>query len=227
LQRDNSLAIVTLLLDHGADPNKSQGTPTAASLAARRGRSDVLALFAARGFELELSPLERLLAACAQGDPAAAQAIAAREPALLAELAAEGGTFLACFAGVGNAAGAQALLDLGVSPSAVYTEGDGYWGVAPNSTALHVAAWRTRPAVVRLLLERGATVDPVDDEGRTPLMLAVRGCVDSHWMGLRTPEHVADLLAAGASTRGVDYPSGYAEIDKLLEQHGAGALGQS
>lgn len=219
--RDNSLAIVTLLLDQGADPNKSHGTPTAASVTARRGRSDLLALFAARGFDLELSPLERLLAACAQGDSAAAQAIAAREPALLAEFAAEGGGFLACFAGVGNTAGVRALLDLGVSPNLLYAEGDGYWGVAPNSTALHVAAWRARPAVVRLLLERGAPVDAVDGQGRTPLMLAVRGCVDSHWTGLRTPEHVAALLAAGASTRGVHYPCGYAEVDKLLEPQGA------
>ncbi|MFO0896557.1 MAG: ankyrin repeat domain-containing protein [Pirellulales bacterium] len=221
--RDNSLAIVTLLVDHGADPNKSHGTPTAASLAARRGRGDVLALFAARGWALELSPLERLLAACAQGDAATAQTMAAREPALLAELAAEGGSFLACFAGVGNAAGVQALLDLGISPGSRYADGDGYWGVAPNSTALHVAAWRTRPAVVRLLLERGAPVDALDGLGRTPLLLAVRGCVDSHWTGLRTPEHVAALLAAGAATRGVECPCGYAEVDKLLEQHGAGA----
>ena len=35
--RDNSLSIVTRLVDHGADPNKSYGTPTAGSLAARRG----------------------------------------------------------------------------------------------------------------------------------------------------------------------------------------------
>ncbi len=221
--RDNSLAIVTLLAEHGADPNKSHGTPNAASLAARRGRADVLALFAARGFDLELSRLERLLAACAQRDAAAAQAMAARDPALLAELAADGGTILACFAGVGNTAGVQAILDLGVGPSALYAEGDGYWGVAPNSTALHVAAWRTRPAAVRLLLERGAPVNAIDAERRTPLMLAVRGCVDSHWTGLRTPEHVAALLAAGASTRGVEYPCGYAEVDKLLEQHEAGA----
>jgi ankyrin repeat protein len=219
--RDNSLAIVTRLVDHGADPNKSYGTPTAASLAARRGRADLLDLFAARGFALELSPLEHLLAACAKGDNAEAQAIVAREPTLLAQLTSDGGEFLACFAGVGNTAGVQALLDLGVNASALYVEGDGYWGVAPNSTALHVAAWRTRPAVVRLLLERGAAVNAVDGQGLTPLVLAVRGCVASHWTERRTPEHVAALLAAGAPTTGVAYPSGYAEVDALLEQYGA------
>jgi len=218
--RDNSLSIVTRLLDHGADPNKSHGTPTAASLAVRRGRADLLALFAASGFELQLSPLEKLLAACAQGDLPVAQAIAAREPALLAQLTADGGEFLACFAGVGNTAGVQALLDLGASPSTLYAPGDGYWGVAPNSTALHVAAWRTRPAVVQLLLEHGAPVNAVDGQGRTPLVLAVRGCVASHWTERRTPEHVARLLAAGAATTGVDYPSGYADVDALLAQYG-------
>ena len=53
--------------------------------------------------------------------------------------------------------------------------------------------------------------------GRTPLMLAVRACVDSYWMERRSPYCVRALLDAGASASGVPYPSGYREVDALLE----------
>jgi hypothetical protein len=129
---------------------------------------------------------------------------------------ADGGTLLAGFAGTGNTEGVGLLLDLGVPVTAVFQEGDGYFDVAPRSTALHVAAWRAHPSIVRLLLDRGAPVDARDAAGRTPLMLAVRATVDSYWTERRSPDSVRALLAAGASTAGVRYPSGYAEVDALL-----------
>jgi hypothetical protein len=51
-------------------------------------------------------------------------------------------------------------------------------------------------------------------------MLAVRACVDSYWKDWRSPESVAALLAAGASTDGLNLPTGYAEIDALLVRGG-------
>jgi ankyrin repeat protein len=45
LARDNSLAMIALLLDHGADPAASKDGMTAVARAARQGRSDVLELF--------------------------------------------------------------------------------------------------------------------------------------------------------------------------------------
>jgi hypothetical protein len=51
-------------------------------------------------------------------------------------------------------------------------------------------------------------------------MLAVQACVDSYWSSRRSPESVAALLAAGASVKGVKYPSGYAEIDAILREYG-------
>jgi ankyrin repeat protein len=221
IERDNRIEIITLLMDHGADPLREQEGRTAVAMAARRGRGDILTLFRARGFPADLDGVDRLVAACALNDGPAIDDITANAPHLVRELLALDGRVLAEFAGNGNTEGVRRLLDLGVNAGAVFEAGDGYWEVPPRSTALHVAAWRARPAVVALLIARGAPVDARDGAGRTPLALAVRACVDSWWRERRTPDSVAALLAAGASVTGVGYPSGYDEVDQLLRQHGA------
>jgi ankyrin repeat protein len=231
---DNDIKIFEVLLDHGADPTLIADSPhrgqpsssgagrSAVAMAARRGRRDVLELFARRGISTELRGVEGLIAACARNDVASARVTTESEPHLVREVVAEGGRLLAEFAGVGNAEGVGQLLDLGVDVRAVFEEGDGYFDVAKNSTALHVAAWRAHHATVKLLIERGAPVDVADGKGRTPLALAVRACVDSYWAYRRSPDSVQMLLHAGASVDGVDFPSGYAEVDELLRRHGAG-----
>ncbi len=115
---------------------------------------------------------------------------------------AEGGTLLAEFAGNGNTDGVRHLLDLGVPVTAFYEKGDDYFGIAPHSTALHVAAWRARPATVKVLIERGAPIDATDGRGQTPLALAVRACVDSYWKERRSPESVEALLRVGSVGQG-------------------------
>jgi ankyrin repeat protein len=223
---DNDLEIIELLLDHGADPTLVATRPdrsprpssgqSAIAMAARRGRGDVLQVFERRGIPLERHGVEQLLAACARHDTAAVRVIAAREPQLVSELRADGGRILATFAGVGNTDGVRHLLDLGVDVGALFAEGDGYFDVAKSSLALHVAAWRANHVTVRLLIERGSPIDVPDGKGRTPLALAVRACVDSYWTSRRTPESVQALLDAGASAKGIAFPSGYAEVDDLL-----------
>jgi ankyrin repeat protein len=235
VQRDNSSEIIEVLLEHGADPTlvAQQSDPTQSvdsamsgvAMAARRGRGDVLELIERRGIPIELQGVERLISACARNDVAGMRAIAEQEPVLVRELLAQGGKLLAEFAGVGNTDGVRQLLDLGVDVNAVTEDGDPYFDVAQNSTALHSAAWRARPATVKSLIERGAPVNALDGKGRTALALAVRACVDSYWKGRRTPESVEALLKAGALVRGVEYPSGYLEVDELLRAHGAGVLG--
>ena len=226
---DNALEIFERLLDHGADPTLAGARPdvfrsasgkSAVSLAARRGRGDVLDLFERRGVPIELHGIERLIAACARNDAAHARSIAEREPRLVSEVRAAGGKLLAEFAGNGNTDGVRHLLDLGVEVRALY-EGDGYFDIAKDSTALHVAAWRARHATVKLLIERGAPIDARDGKERTPLALAVRACVDSYWKDRRSPESVEALLRAGASVTGVAFPSGYSDVDELLKSHGA------
>ena len=225
---DNRLGIIELLLDRGADPTivardlrhggEFRVGRSSISLAARRGRADVLAVIEERGFPLALDGVDGLIAACARGDGAAARAIAARSPELVSELTAEGGTLIAEFAGTGNAAGIGLLLDLGVPIEARYG-GDPYFGIARDSTALHVAAWRASHEVLEALIARGANVNARDGKDRTPLMLAVKACVDSYWTERRSPSSVQALLGAGAQTIGVAYPSGYSDVDALLEPY--------
>jgi ankyrin repeat protein len=132
---------------------------------------------------------------------------------------AEGGKLLAEFAGNDVVEGVRMFLELGVPVDARY-EGDPYFDIAKDSTALHVAAWKAWPRTVKLLIERGALIDAQDAKGRTPLMLAIKACVDSYWTNRRSPESVEALLRAGASVSGVDYPCGYAEVDALLQSYG-------
>jgi ankyrin repeat protein len=185
-------------------------------MAARRGRGDILREFQQRGIAIELEGVERLIAACAINDGQSIRDVSHDEPSLIQKLREQGGALLAEFAGTGNTDGVRHLLDLGVHVASLYKEGDPYFDEARDSTALHVAAWRARPATLHLLIERGAPIDTPDGKGRTPLALAVRACVDSYWTDRRTPESVEALLRAGASPDNVDYPSGYDEVDRLL-----------
>ena len=222
LRRDNALENIEMMLDHGADPslvNRSDGKSVVA-MAARRGRGDVLEALGRRGISVSLLGVERLLAACARKRHGVGPLHRAGGTHTRQEILRGGGRILAEFAGNGNTEGVRNLLDLGVDVAALFEEGDDYFGIARNSTSLHVAAWLARHATVKLLIERGAPVETRDGSGRTPLALAVRACVDSYWTDRRSPESVEALLRAGASASGVPYPSGYAEVDELLRARG-------
>jgi ankyrin repeat protein len=223
ISRDNAAPLVELLLDRGADPMLTEDGQSAAAMAARRGRGDLLEGFERRGLRVELTGVERLIAACARNDADAVRHIASGEPHLVAALVAEGGDRLAQFAGIGNTEGVRHLLDLGVPVASLYDNGTLYFGIPRGSTALHTAAWFLRHATVKLLLERGAPVDARDGAGRTALMLAVEASVNSFWTYRRSMESIVALLNAGASQDGVRSPSGYAEADELLRRHRKGA----
>ena len=235
LRRDNALGNIELMLEHGADPAIQTAAETRAAfmpqlamnrsrsgyvIAARRGRRDVLEATERRGFAMEFNGVDRLIAACSRADEHIVQTIAAGEPQLVEELLAQGGSVLAEFAGNNNMDGVRLLLQLGVKVTAPY-DGDPYFGIPSNSTALHVAAWKAWHKTVKFLIEHGAPVNVRDGNGATPLQLAVRACVDSYWMNRRTPESVEALLRAGAATKGITLPTGYAEIDALLESGAA------
>ena len=178
-------------MDYGADPAlPNREGRSAIAIAARRGRAAALDLFERRGNGIMLTGVEVLIAACARDRKETIRSLTAMEPRLRAEMLEQGGTLLAEFSGVGNAAGVRNLLDVGVSVTALYREGDGYFGIAKDSMALHVAAWRACPEVVRELIARGAPVNAADCDGRTALQLAVKACVDSYWTERRSPDSI-------------------------------------
>lgn len=221
IRRDNGLVMIEQFLDHGADPqitNPLDGR-NAFEMAALHGRGDILEALDRRGFKTEFRGFEKLVALCASGQTDAALAIAGSAPDLLAQLHASGGTLLARFTGANNDSGTRTLLTLGISPNALWPEGDGYWELTPGSTALHVAAWRAHHRLVETLIAAGTHVDALDARNRTALQLAVKACTDSYWQYRRRPDSVAALLATGASLNGVDWPTGYDAIDELLVQH--------
>jgi ankyrin repeat protein len=223
----NDMDIIQLLLEHGADPTLVAPQPqrgrsdpaftqlSSVAIAALRGRADALAAFRARGVPLDLREVERLAAACAMNDRPAIDALAASRPDVVDALRADGASFLGRFTESANADGVARLLDLGIPVDARY-HGDGYFGTAPDSTALHVAAWHARQPVLEVLIARGADVNARDARGRTALALAVAAATNSYWVWRRTPDGVRALLAAGASKDGVRIPTGYDAIDRLL-----------
>jgi ankyrin repeat protein len=220
LRRDSAMEIIEAMLDHGADAAliNQHNDQSGFAMAACRGRGDVLAAIKRHSFGVGLGRAELLIVACAENDVESIGIIVAKVPSEAEHLLEQGGRLLAEFAGNGNTDGVGHLLDLGVNVAAMYG-GDPYFDIAKDSTALHVAAWKAWPQTVKLLIECGAPVNQVDGKGRSPLMLAVKACVDSFWMHRRTPESVEALLKAGASTNGVEYPCGYAEVDELLKRY--------
>ena len=224
VRRDNAATIVEALLAHGADPTRRM-EPRAAhgrddvdaiALAAWRSRADLLALFERAGSPIPTDGVPGFLGACARGNEAAARALLDANPDVSAACRARGGEWLALAAGNGNVAALRCLLAIGIPAGAIWAEGDGYFSIAPASTALHVAAWRAQHDAVRYLLGEGAPVDGTDGAGFTPLQLAVRACTISYWRNRREPTSIAALLDAGADASRVVVPTGYDEADRLL-----------
>lgn len=90
----------------------------------------------------------------------------------------------------------MALLDSGASPAAADASGE---------TALHVAASNdVSPALLELLVRRGAAVDAADHDGVTPLMRAAERA---------DAEQVRVLLGAGASPTLKDRANGWTASD--------------
>ena len=226
LRRDNGIVMIEMLLNSGADPaiKSTRDGKSGIDIAIQRGRGDVLDEFERRNIGQNLHRADRLIAACAQNKTEVIPILATTEPNLVPELIAQGGSLLAQFAGNANTEGVRNLLDLGVRPDALYA-GDPYFDIAKDSTALHVAAWRAWTGPVKLLIARGAPINAVDARNRTALQLAIKAAVDSFWTYRRTPDSIKALLEAGATTEGIEIPTGYEEADILLHQHPSRTIG--
>ena len=216
--RDNTLRFFEALLDHGADPRLTTADGVNAVMrAAGAGRSDVLDLFEQTGFRFKLEGEAAFLAACARGDSALAEKLAAENADIVESLKVDRPETLAYFAGAGNTEGVRILLDMGFDIESRSTHPG-----SNRNTALHLAVWRERLPVVELLLARGASVAATNPAGDTALGLATRALVEmSEWTPHESTDIVAALLQAGADVGAVRrFPTGSAEADDLLRRFG-------
>ena len=157
----------------------------------------------------------RLLVSCVLARRAEAEEIAARNPGIVASLPAADLELPAryCWETNTNYDAVKLMLDVGF-PVAHPERSHGY-------SPLHNAAWAGSADLVDLLIERGAPVDLVDPTYHaTPLGFAIYDCT----VEKRHPEgefgRVAQsLIAAGSPWDPLDYPTGDARIDAVLEPH--------
>ena len=163
------VAMVEALVQRGADISRRRTdgrTPYA--VAELNGNRAVAEWLRARGASTEIPPVDRLVAACARGDRATAEAMLAERPRLRDEIAPEHYVALHHAAEQGDVAVLSLLLDCGLDPN----RGDEEIG----KTALHSAAMAGQADAVRLLLARGASPDTRDREFHgQPLVWAAEG----------------------------------------------------
>ena len=117
---------------------------------------------------------------------------------------------LSCACFVGSLDVVDHLLDAGLDVAC---------GTMTGLDGVHWAANRGQLAVVKHLIERRAPLETINMHGTTVLGTAV-------WSALHEPrpEHLAvieALLDAGAAVGASGYPSGDADVDRLLERYGA------
>jgi ankyrin repeat protein len=167
--RNRDLQLAEWVLAHGATPNAGPARGERLSRrslyedAIRAGLPEMAELFVRYGAVPSGEPLgavEEYTAACLRLDTDKARAMVASNPDLL-----RAPQPMLAAANRDLADVVRFLLDLGVSPDVQNAEGE---------RGLHMAAYANSLRVARLLLERGAEVDPVESNwSNTPLGAAV------------------------------------------------------
>lgn len=157
----------------------------------------------------------RLLVNCVLARRSEAEQIANEHPEIVRGLPDVDRELVAryCWETNTNTEAVRLMLDLGF-PVAHPERSHGY-------TPLHNAAWAGSGDLVDLLLARGHPVNVRDPGfGATPLGWALHDCL----VAKRHPEGefvrvVKALLEAGSPVNGVQYPTGHADLDEVLEPY--------
>ena len=180
---------------------------SALEAAARLGSTDI--------FELLLrhaSPAQRLIAACAKGDRAAAQAIAAAHPGVIASLTPAQSRVMAHRAHANDAAAVALMVDLGFDPLVRGAEG---W------EPIRWAAFHGNAAMTRVLLEHDPPINVPDPTyGGTVLDQCLYGAV--HGWSCKSGDFVTTvrlLLDAGERVNPTRVPTGRDDVDAVLREH--------
>jgi ankyrin repeat protein len=210
IMRGRGDAFVELLIDRGADVNAVTGDGRSVyAMAARTGRTETMELLARHGAETALRPVDQWLAACGAVDEAAAAALVADHPDLVAAMSDEDRVAMVEAARDGKTAAVRLMLDCRIDPA---TRG------ACGGTALHWAAWHGRAETVQMLLANGAPLDLLCTSYRTsPLGWCVYGstaCNDPSGDYVGTVEAFLD---AGAAIEPTMLQEGTPEIVARLE----------
>lgn len=160
------------------------------------------------------SPVERLLAACAAADRAAAEAVLAAHPSLVAALTPEQATLLSGRAHANDTAAVALMLDLGFDARAPGTD---TW------EPIRWAAFHGNAEMTRLLLRHDPPLNTPDRaHGGTILGNCLYGAL--HGWSCETspcdyPETVRLLVEAGERVKPSVVPIGLDEVDAVLRAH--------
>ena len=209
--RGRSATIITALLDAGAaiDAARTDGR-TAYALAVHSGQMKAATLLEARGANRELSPLDRFIAACTDAGPLELNGLLEEAGKIAATPGSE--RLIPELTMHHRTAAVRALLAVGLPVGARGEHG---------ATALHWACWKGYGDLVKILLDHGASLTVEDHQfhGTPPGWFGhgARNCCDE---GGDYAEVARLLIAAGAKIPAADMPTGRAEVDSVLREHG-------
>jgi ankyrin repeat protein len=209
--RGRSPQAVAALLDRGAaiDARRSDGR-TAYAMAVQSGQRETAALLESCGAATEISELDRFMGRCATANPEELDRILAEAPLIAAP--SENHRLVPDLAAEHRTAAVRALLAAGMEPDARGELG---------ATALHWACWKGYPDLVKLPIDRGASLAIEDEQFHgTPAGWFCHGLANCPEPGGDYPAVVRLLLAAGAKFADSDLPTGNREVDAILREHG-------
>ena len=155
-------------------------------------------------------PLDRLLDALWNGDPATADAILASSPGVIEQAPSNATRLVADAARNNKTATVEAMLTRGFPVTATSQHG---------AMPLHWAAWHGNPEMMRAVLRHNPPLDACDrDHDGTAMGWLIHGAVGG-WKGIGTDRHdecAPLLLAAGLTVDEAALPTGNDALDRVL-----------